>query len=432
MLKNVFFLLLVSCISLATQAQLKGLMKKVQNKVNERIDRKTDETIDKTLDDIEGKGKPAGGTKAAEPADTEAGDKKVRPVADKGISSFAQYDFVPGDSILYYDDFNQDVNGELPIGWNTNGSAEVVTLDKMPGNWLRLHQSFAFLSRNEKNFGDNYTVEFDLVLQLKNTGYMYPLLHFGLFASGEQSTTDNSFLSNQTQNAAVVVKLQPGEFKSSRIKLESFSDGKDWFHNEGRIFESIEHWYGQSVHVSMQVQKERLRLWMNGEKIYDLPKAVPNTAIMNQIYFQVDRSNYKEDEYGIYINNLKVARGRADTRHKLLDEGRFSTSAILFDVNAASIKPESEPVIKEIASLLKEYKEVKIKIVGHTDSDGADADNLLLSKKRAESVKDKLVSSYQIDAARISTDGKGEAEPLADNKTKEGKAANRRVEFIKM
>lgn len=75
---------------------------------------------------------------------------------------------------------------------------------------------------------------------------------------------------------------------------------------------------------------------------------------------------------------------------------------------------------------------MKIKIVGHTDSDGADADNLLLSKKRAESVKDKLVSSYQIDAARISTDGKGEAEPLADNKTKEGKAANRRVEFIKM
>jgi outer membrane protein OmpA-like peptidoglycan-associated protein len=101
-------------------------------------------------------------------------------------------------------------------------------------------------------------------------------------------------------------------------------------------------------------------------------------------------------------------------------------------VNAATIKPESGGVLKELGSLLNEHKEVKLKIVGHTDSDGADAANLELSKKRAAAVKDALVKEFGIDTSRLQTDGKGESIPVGDNKTKEGKAQNRRVEFIKL
>jgi outer membrane protein OmpA-like peptidoglycan-associated protein len=88
-------------------------------------------------------------------------------------------------------------------------------------------------------------------------------------------------------------------------------------------------------------------------------------------------------------------------------------------------------VLNEISKAIKEHAGIKIKIIGHTDSDGSDATNLTLSQKRAEAVKQALVKDYGLDESQITTDGKGEANPVTDNKTKEGKAANRRVEFIK-
>ncbi|HEX2523287.1 MAG TPA: OmpA family protein, partial [Terriglobia bacterium] len=70
-------------------------------------------------------------------------------------------------------------------------------------------------------------------------------------------------------------------------------------------------------------------------------------------------------------------------------------------------------------------------IVGHTDSDGDDAKNLDLSKRRAASVKNMLASEFQIDAGRMETDGKGESQPADKNATAAGRANNRRVEFVK-
>ncbi|MDO9374626.1 MAG: OmpA family protein, partial [Ferruginibacter sp.] len=137
------------------------------------------------------------------------------------------------------------------------------------------------------------------------------------------------------------------------------------------------------------------------------------------------------DKYGMYVSNIKVAQGLPDTRHKLVEEGKFSTTAILFDLNAATIKPESAGVLKEIAGVLNEYKDFKVKIIGHTDTDGTDAANLTLSQKRAVAVKEALVNDHAVDAGRIETDGKGETVPVGDNKTKEGRAQNRRVEFVK-
>jgi len=82
--------------------------------------------------------------------------------------------------------------------------------------------------------------------------------------------------------------------------------------------------------------------------------------------------------------------------------------------------------------VLEENPIVKIKIVGHTDSDGDDKLNLDLSKRRSASVKDVLVKNFSIDAARIETDGKGESASIAPNDSGVNKALNRRVEFIKL
>ena len=122
----------------------------------------------------------------------------------------------------------------------------------------------------------------------------------------------------------------------------------------------------------------------------------------------------------------------ADTRNKLITEGRFVTNGILFDVNSDNIKPESGTVLKEMATTLQENPTVRVKIIGHTDNDGADAANLTLSQKRAAAVKTALSSFYGIDANRMETDGKGESQPLNKNATSAEKAQNRRVEFIKL
>lgn len=82
--------------------------------------------------------------------------------------------------------------------------------------------------------------------------------------------------------------------------------------------------------------------------------------------------------------------------------------------------------------MLGESADVKVQIVGHTDSDGDAAQNLDLSQRRAAAVRTVLMSDFGIDGARLTTDGKGEAQPLDTNDTAAGKANNRRVEFVKM
>jgi outer membrane protein OmpA-like peptidoglycan-associated protein len=409
-------------------AQLGNFANKVKNKisskVNQRVDNKVDKKIDETLDAAEGK-TPA----ATEIPGSGAG---ATAVVDAGIKSAGKFDFVPGELIIYADDFANDEAGELPVNWNTNGTGEIVSLDKIPGKWLRLHKQFTYLSRNTKPFGENYTVEFDIVLQLKSNGWMYPEIFFGMFSTKDEPNTENAFLKDQNKYASVNTKVYPAEYKGSRATLKSYLETKSYYSSENKSYGDLEKYYGKPVHVSIQVQKERMRVWMNQEKLFDAPKALPAGALMNQLFFEVSHTNYPEDQYGVYVGNIKVATGKPDTRHKLVEEGKFSTTGILFDVNAATIKSESNAVLKELADVLTKYADIKIKIVGHTDSDGTDAANLELSKKRAAAVKEALAKDFSIDAARMETDGKGESVSVADNKTKEGKAQNRRVEFIKL
>lgn len=105
-------------------------------------------------------------------------------------------------------------------------------------------------------------------------------------------------------------------------------------------------------------------------------------------------------------------------------------SEVLFDVNKYDVRvhPEAEEVLKNLAIVLKEMDVKNFEIDGHTDSDGSDEYNQVLSEKRANSVKNFLVS--QGVTAEITTKGYGESKPVASNDTAEGKQKNRRVEII--
>lgn len=148
-------------------------------------------------------------------------------------------------------------------------------------------------------------------------------------------------------------------------------------------------------------------------------------------YFKLYPRGFNDNSEQLLITNFKIAEGGVDLRNKLLTEGSFSTTGILFDSGSDVIKPESYGVLKTIAEALGDG-ELNIQIIGHTDSDGETAFNQQLSEKRAASVKSKLVQDFGISAQRITTSGKGESLPVASNDDAAGKAQNRRVEFVKI
>ncbi len=141
----------------------------------------------------------------------------------------------------------------------------------------------------------------------------------------------------------------------------------------------------------------------------------------------------KDTDGGSVDDGTEVKRG-TDPLNPADDVVKIGVPIVLegitFDVNKTTIKPESENTLMKALKTLQTYSDISVEISGHTDSDGSAKSNLKLSQGRAESVKAWLVSKG-INADRISTKGYGEDKPISDNKTKEGKQKNRRIEFTR-
>lgn len=140
---------------------------------------------------------------------------------------------------------------------------------------------------------------------------------------------------------------------------------------------------------------------------------------------------YSNEEQPILFKNFRLAAGGADAYSKVVTEGKFIAYGIQFDVNKATLKPESMGTINEFVKMMKENAELQFEIGRHTDSDGTAQRNDELSEEQAKAVKSQMVGSG-IKAHRLTTKGYGSSNPLAKNDTAENKARNRRVEFVKL
>ena len=116
---------------------------------------------------------------------------------------------------------------------------------------------------------------------------------------------------------------------------------------------------------------------------------------------------------------------------ELSKSGRVTLRGILFDVGQATIRDSSAAQLAEVGALLKADPALALEVIGHTDNTGTAAGNLTLSRQRADAVKNWLVKTHGIDAARLTTAGRGDTVPVADNTTDAGRAQNRRVELVK-
>ena len=430
MKKVTTLLFFVAACMLAADAQnpIKKLGDRLGQKVNQRANRKTDQAMDKTLDNaeksLEGKGTKEGDNTTE--GDKTTGAKSGSAAAKPGLKSYSKFDFVPGDKILYAEDFSQDVIGEFPLKWNTNGTGEVVTLEGLPGKWLQINKQTKYASASKNKLPENFTVEFDILAEYEESRSI-PYIEVQLLGDGGNSYYPPGVTLSIAPQGGINVD---GQYDMAFL-LSKDMKGQNHLEGQRQHFATFSNVNKKNipVHVSIWIQKNRYRAWINEKKIYDLPQAVIDDLTFTKLNFETTSG---AAEFKYFISNIKIAAATPDTRSKLITEGKWSTSGILFDVNSDKIQASSYGVLKQIATTLSENPDVKVKIIGHTDNDGDEAKNLDLSKRRAAAVKQALTSEFKIEADRMETAGQGESKPVADNKSPEAKAQNRRVEFVKL
>ncbi len=428
-------ILTISLVSINSNAQLKNLGKRIKQKINQRIDRKFDRGVDKGLDTVEGgvddavAGNGEDSKDSQNPA-TQTSNGGVNTATENpnaGATTVAattaefqvntKFDYVPGEVLMVFEDFEEDAVGDFPARWNTDGTGEVVTFGGSGDKWFQLKSGSDYVPDLPRELPEEYTIEFDLAARGIDKKTSSAALIEIILDDNNQFRPGPNF---------AWVRIPFCQYHPIGFQIRNIVNRRTVISNtvQGDIRQQVLN----QPHVSIAVNKTRLRLWINEKKYVDIPRLIPPGTIK---YLKFRPYNFKDGKEDIYIRNLKIAEGGLDLRNQLLKEGMVSTNGILFDVNSANIKPESYGVIRQIA-LAMEESEMNLNIIGHTDSDGSEDNNKDLSQRRAESVKTALVDDFGIAANRLSVDGKGETKPVAENNSPEGKAANRRVEFVSL
>lgn len=342
---------------------------------------------------------------------------------------YTKYDFIPGDKVIAIEDFSNTAIGDFPLKWNTNATAEVVTINNRPGKWMKINKESVFHPEFITSLPENFTLEFDLGVNQDWNSLPF-VLNITNLKKPEEFTDYYHYVSWKGTHTLhfefrpAIIDQRPGN-----SKLQAGKDGNHMVDNDVEL-RSWDNGPVNFAHISIWRQKQRLRVYLNGEKIWDIPRVFDSLTRYNAITMAMQGS-YKADDYYL-LGNIRLAVGAPDTRNKLVTEGKFVTRGILFSPNTDSLQPESFGALKDISNVLKENPSLKVKIIGHTDADGDDKSNLELSRRRATAVKNALVSEFGILADNLEVDGKGESVPVDKNTTVEGKANNRRVEFVKL
>ena len=401
----------------------KKVKEKAKDKVEQKILQKTDQVIEKAFDKTEEAVKGNGGNQTGVPQEaapqqpvqqapavqeTPSEPVQAAPQPQSLEMTYAKSDFVAGDEIIFDDPMDNEQIGEFPSQWELiDGVAEVVSIN---GKKAMLISEWGTkvcpLMKEPFNYlGDVFTVEYDLMFPVKEGDYTWLLTKF-MKADNKSEEDEMMYLERAAYDSRDDVHWY---WETSR----GDSNG------EYDIALPANEWN----HVAISFNKRAWKVYFNGIRVVNVPNVL---APPGWLLFQLTNGNGDT-----YITNLRIAKGAVPLYDRMMSEGKFITYGITFDVGKATIKPESMGEINRIVQLMNENPTLKFSVEGHTDSTGNAASNQTLSEQRAQAIVDKLVE-LGIAKDRLTAVGKGQNNPIADNSTDEGRAKNRRVEFVKM
>ncbi len=408
----------------------------VENRVERRIDNGVDKSLDAVEDGIDNAVKGDGSkTKSTKPEATSKSTGKSNPAAKAGKNSAAnpqksqaavpdsvkpapvlqwsKYDFVPGTEIIFEDNLEGEQNGEFPSKWDlVQGNFENANFD---GSNVIFHikcnmnggGGIVPMLKNVKEdyLPEEFTIEFDAYFTENHNGNY--TIYFGDYRN--QTKLDKEYLIGKKW-----IRIAKNSVEGENFQTNYYPGYKSG------IYDKTPKWR----HVAISFNKRALKVYLDDARVLNIPNLGYNPT-----GFSIGKQSVDGKDPG-YTKNFRIAKGAVPLYDKFLTDGKFVTTGIKFDVNKATIKPESMGTINYVVKMMTDHPELNFSVEGHTDSDGDDASNLKLSEARAKAVLDEMVK-LGIDKSRLTSKGLGESKPMAGNDTAEGKAQNRRVEFVK-
>jgi outer membrane protein OmpA-like peptidoglycan-associated protein len=394
--------LLLPCFlcSLVAPAQM---MKKLGDKVKQSVDK----TADKLLTDD--KQKKTATTPTAEATSAKAGEK---PDATDNLAQYASYDFVPGDSALFVDDNATDEVNEIPARWILDkGRAEVneVAADRMiaarAGTTLRPRM------KNMDNYlPARFTIEFDMKHVSYNPGYGRSVVLRFANPSADKNQDAGAYGSNYLAiwaSGEANFAQAKGEWPYPRFDAGTVAVMKEW------------------KHVAISVNEKSVKVYVNQFRILN---AQVEWGKPSSLVFTIDN----DYEAPVLIKNFRIMAGGKSPAKQVTTNNLYIARGILFERASATLLPESMGELNVLVKLMKDDPALKFEIGGHTSAEaGSSAEaNQLLSEQRANTVREKMIG-MGIAADRLTAKGYGQTKPIGSNDTPEGRATNRRVEFVK-
>ena len=421
----------------AENAAKRAVERNVESATERAIDRAFSETEDAVEDAVRGESSNKGkknknknknngnngnnGNNNADVQGYDSGDATAQTQPQKGQSlemTYAKSDFVAGDEIIFEDLLVGEQLGEFPSKWDL--MAGVVEIAKLNGentiNFVEDESRINPLMEDPRNYlPEIFTVEYDFWLPGMGLDVGYTMR-----------------FSDQERNDLWIIELSRGGWKSNDSQQFNFIEMTWEYRNP-----SDENIHGQNENVSvsgngwnhfaLSFNKRALKIYINGIRIANIPNAKKPQwwSIYNNTWGGF------EGKGNMRIKNIRIAKGAVPLYDRMMSDGKFITYGITFDVGKSTIKPESMGEINRIVQLMTENPDLKFSVEGHTDSTGNATSNQTLSEQRSQAIVAKLVE-MGIAQDRLTAVGKGQNSPIADNNTDEGRAKNRRVEFVKM
>ena len=408
-------MMVAAMLSFPTQADAQGWLNKLKNKTVDKVKDQVDKTVDDGLNSVlDGKSSEKGNDEQ-QPAE---GDN-----TPEAVSQNQKSDFVRGSVILFEDDFANEQMGEFPSKWDIDdGSIEVASVNGIKyAHSTAPSSTFSPLMENMQSYlPDVFTLEWDEFMS-KPGDYDQTAWHIYFYSGSDEIGNIYKVYRSGDPDAYGYYSFKKGSGASGDV-----NGSMEW--DELKKYIKI----GQWNHFAISFNKRAFKYYINGNRVINLP----NVAAPSRFAF------YIGGEYPYRgVGHVILAKGGAELYQRqttdvsavekaIAETGKFVTNNILFETGKATLKPESMAEIQKVADYMKKNPSVRFEVQGHTDNQGSDAINDPLSQQRAEAVV-KALEALGCDGFNLRAVGKGSHEPIADNKTEEGRAKNRRVEFIK-